>query len=156
MDLGRPKESSITWAQIPHAKGAIIRGKGHAWACQRTFCPELCKSGWTDWFSVWVVDSVGPNEAQVHCQVAPVFGATWWIWLNHPCAVVMWLYVKLLWPLVIITYALIMTDQLNHICNTCISFFAITYNELLKTDDTRLSVDSTDWFRRENMVRIKS
>jgi len=33
--------------------------------CTRRYCRELCKSGWTDRFAVWVVDSIGPKEAQV-------------------------------------------------------------------------------------------
>ena len=31
-----------------------------------TLCRELCKNGWTDRFPVWIVDSGGPKEAQVH------------------------------------------------------------------------------------------
>jgi len=30
-----------------------------------TFCRELCKSGGTDRFAVWLVASRGPKEAQV-------------------------------------------------------------------------------------------
>jgi len=30
-----------------------------------TFCHEVCKNSWNDWFHVWIVDSGGPEEAQV-------------------------------------------------------------------------------------------
>jgi len=35
-----------------------------------TFCRELYRSGWTDRFAVWVVDSGGPKEAQVQSYLS--------------------------------------------------------------------------------------
>ena len=54
---------------------------------------EPCKNGWTEWDTIWDVDSHGPKEAlfdRVH------IGTTWRIRLNRPHAVAMRPYVKLL------------------------------------------------------------
>jgi len=107
------------WVQISHGKGQFL-GEGYALTCLKTLLCELCKNGWTDRFAVWVVDSGWANGSTSSIvfirwhQCALPWGhigalmgghidATWGIRLNHLCVAAMRPYVKLLWPLVIIT-----------------------------------------------------
>ena len=50
--------------QIPSWEGAVL-GKGLPIVKYRTFCRELCRNGWTSWFTIWVMASGGPKEAWV-------------------------------------------------------------------------------------------
>jgi len=63
--------------QISHEKWQIL-GKGQPLLSIGTFCCELCRSGWTDRFAVWVVDLGGPKQEQVNRigQVAPIYPTT--------------------------------------------------------------------------------
>ena len=77
-----------------------ILANGVAWSVCRSVCHdrEPCKIGWTDRDAVWDVDSGGHKEA---CTRGVDIGATWRIRLKRPCAAVMRLHFKLLWPLVL-------------------------------------------------------
>jgi len=65
--------------------------KGHLLQSIETFCHELCRNGWSNWFAILVVDSGGPKEAPIQSystgdanvhsfnhihQVAPVYPMT--------------------------------------------------------------------------------
>ena len=106
-------------SRSPHAKAHFL-GKRHAragWARPTTLCCELCKNGWTDGDAVWVVDSGGLKEAQVQsystggtanvpsCKntLAPPGEYDWTVHVRRRCGI----FVKLLWPLIIITLLVI-------------------------------------------------
>ena len=83
-------------------------GNGQFWGKEEpivsieTFCRELCKkSGWADWFVIWIVDLGGPKVAQVQ-SYSPGGANVPSIPLNRPCAAAMRRVVKLLWPLVVL------------------------------------------------------
>jgi len=58
-------------SRSPMGRGSF-GGKGRPFYSIGTFCRELCKSGWTDRFVVWVL--VGPKKDMFSsiCQVAPM------------------------------------------------------------------------------------
>jgi len=89
LGLGRPKEAHIQWYS---PGGANVANDTLQLAVQ---------NGWIYRFDVWVLDSGGPKEA--HVQSYSPSGATWRIQLSRPSAATMRPYVKLLWPLVIIS-----------------------------------------------------
>ena len=64
-DSRGPKEPCIGWGSISPMGIGNFEGEGHAPTCPTTLCRELCKNGWTDQFTVWVVSSCAPKEAQV-------------------------------------------------------------------------------------------
>jgi len=59
-----PRNHVLDGVQIP-------RGKRQCWQEKGRLCSELCKNGWTDQDTVWVVDLCGLKEASVTC------GAHW-------------------------------------------------------------------------------
>ena len=98
VDSGGPKELCIRLGPDPPREEAILRGKmavvkyrdPQPWAVQKRLyrlgCILWCWVGWVKGTMYYVA---------VH------IGATWRIWLNHPCVAVMRPYVKLLWPVVL-------------------------------------------------------
>jgi len=73
-DSGGPREPRVRWGPNPPAKGQFWGedGKGSWLQSIRTVCHQLCKSGWTDWHAVLVVDLDGTKEARI-----PSWGAHW-------------------------------------------------------------------------------
>jgi len=88
---------------MPHAKGHLL-GERTCLGMPITLFHELCKNGQIDQFTVWVVDSCGPKEAQVKSYsqgcanviMGRHIDSTWQIRLNHPSAAAMRPCVKLL------------------------------------------------------------
>jgi len=80
--------------QVPLCEGAIFSRKDMPGQCPTTPCHEVCKNGWMYEDAIWVVDSRWSKEACVH---SGHIGAIWQMRLNHPCAVAMQPYVKVLW-----------------------------------------------------------
>ena len=58
------RNRELDGSRSPMRRGNI-GGKDRPLLSIGTFCGELCRSGWTDRFAVWVVDSGGLEEAQV-------------------------------------------------------------------------------------------
>jgi len=80
-----PRKHALDWAQIPHAKGQLLRERTSR-ACQQ-HCRELCKNGWTNWFAVWFVwTQVGQRKHKFSCvcQVVPICPH----WRAHWCNLV--------------------------------------------------------------------
>jgi len=67
-------------------------GPGHAWNVQWSIYSNRLSSGQHQYSA----DADWVDKMAVH------IGATWQIWLNRVCGAVMWPYLELLWPLVII------------------------------------------------------
>ena len=95
VDLGGPKKAQV---QSYSHGGAIV----HNFNCVRqaapmnrtTLCRELCKTGWTDRFAIWLW--VGQKK---HKLTIFAIGATWRILLNRPSVATVRFWVKLLSPL---------------------------------------------------------
>jgi len=80
-----PDLTNTIWKEIPHKKGNF-GGKGRPLLSIVTFCGELCRSGWTDRFAAWVVDSGGPKEAQLQLYLPGGANVpTWEGTLAPPC-----------------------------------------------------------------------
>jgi len=61
-ESGGPKEPGIKWGfRSPHGKGLFWGGRTCP-TCLMTLWRELCKNGWTDRDTIWVMDSGGPKE----------------------------------------------------------------------------------------------
>ena len=104
----------IRWGPDPDVKGKFWGGKGQPIAKYRDSLPWVTQRQFKQWDAVLDVDSGGPKEAAVH---------TWQIRLNRPYAAAIWLYVKLLGPLVItILYAVAVSNLTTHRSFCCIYY----------------------------------
>ena len=105
MDLGGPKEACIRWGPDPPCEG-----EGHAQACLTTLCHELYKMAEMMDFHLgcgfrWAKASASSIVFARWYQCALMgghIGISRRIQLNRPSVAVMWPYVKLIWPLIII------------------------------------------------------
>jgi len=61
-----PRNHVLDGGPDPPCEGAILGESVAHCKALGTFCRELYRNGWTDRFDIWVVDSGGPKEAQVH------------------------------------------------------------------------------------------
>jgi len=142
LSVNQTKPSDIRTIMTQRNPNHFSRVRPVAPVYPTTLCRELCKNGWTDRFTPWVVDSGGPKEAQVQsyssgganacAHMGGHIGAIWRIRLNRPCAAAMRSYVKLLWPLVIIAIVTIIiiiihiiTNAATTVSSECCGWFGV-------------------------------